>query len=116
MNIDYKIKLILIYLNTVKEDYTYKEMTELMGLGYNIIDELIDEMKEKKLIVKDEYCIIKLSEQGKEILNKSNLLNTDIYNLYEDYKLNEKFRVEQINIEDMYIPKKFDKYFKGYNI
>ncbi|MGL4731501.1 MAG: hypothetical protein ACRCW0_07950 [Clostridium sp.] len=114
MDINYKLKLILVYLNTVNEKYTYKEMTEFMGLDYNVIDELINQIEKEELIFKDEYCIINISDKGKKILEENNLLDLNFYELYNQYEIDDKLKSKSINIEDVYIPKNFKVYFKGY--
>lgn len=111
----YKLELILIYLNTVKKEYTYKEMTEFMGLCYDKIDDIIDYLKNRGLIYKDEYCIIKISDNGKSYLYERGLLDINFYNLYSGYKVDESIIYKTIGINDIYIPKKFKKYFNGYN-
>ena len=47
IDLDYKLELVLIYLNTVGKDYTYKEITELMGVTYSVVDKIINDMEKK---------------------------------------------------------------------
>lgn len=114
MCIDYRLELILIYLNTVNEEYTYKEITEFMGLCYNMIDNMISYMEKKGLIYKDEYCIIKISDKGKNFLEEKGLLDIDIYSLYDECQIKEDIKSRTIGIDDIYVPKNFKLYFNGY--
>lgn len=114
MCVDYRLELILIYLNTVNEEYTYKEMSEFIGVCYDIIDNMLIYMEEKGLIDKDKYCIIKVSDKGRKLLDEKGLLDIDIYSLYNEYQINDNIKSKNIGIDDIYVPKNFKIYFNGY--
>lgn len=71
-------------------------------------------MEKKELISRDEYCIIEITKYGKEYLRVNNLLDIDIYNLYDENQTKRNFKLHSINTNEIYIPKNFQYYFKGY--
>jgi hypothetical protein len=88
-------------------------MVELLGLTYNKVVELINIMIVNNLLLYNEKKILNISEHGIKLLKEYNLLDINLNDLLTKNS-NIKFSDEKLSINDIFIPKGFDKKFKGY--
>lgn len=105
--LSYKETLILSYFNTVKAGYSYNELSDIFGLSLNQIDEMINQLNEKKVLELKEYY--KITSIGKEILREENLENFDKLMEFVDESI---FVNEPMSFTEVYIPKDFTKKLK----
>lgn len=105
--LSYKETLFLSYFNTVKAGYSYNELSDIFGLSLNQIDEMINQLSEKKVLELREYY--KVTSMGEEILKKENLENFDkiMESVEESIFIN-----DPMSFADVYIPKNFTKKLK----
>ncbi|NRT80937.1 hypothetical protein [Clostridium beijerinckii] len=111
---EYKIVIILVYLKSLGDNYTFKDLTRLMSLDYEKIDETLKYMEEKKYLVRNEFQMLSISNNGKSLLQEYNLLDITIDELSEPYKIKESLIPGDKEMTPIYIPRYFDKCFNGY--
>ncbi len=105
---DYKRVLILNYINTIKSSYSYVELSELFGISLSQVDNVLLELENQGYLVLDKYY--KLTNMGTNILSKYNLENIDFFDTMESEV--SIFKNEKISLDEIYIPKNFDKKIK----
>ncbi|HFK1463634.1 hypothetical protein BK784_01360 [Bacillus thuringiensis serovar medellin] len=113
---DFKIHIILLYLNSTQKNYSYTELMSLLKMPYEQLHSEIENLIERGYLFKGDYALIRISEKGKELLSDANLLDFNIWDLFEDttdYE-NSNLNSRKAEISDIYIPKGFDKKFNGY--
>ena len=112
-NMDFRLTLILIYFNTVKDSYSYSELISIIGITYSQLDEMLKELLNKEFLKYNEYKIISLNELGIKQLIEYGFDDTDIFAIYDDViDKNSWFTFEKIGVNDIYIPRKFNEKFK----
>ncbi|MDH6428067.1 hypothetical protein BSK62_06375 [Paenibacillus odorifer] len=111
---DYRDVLIIFYMNSVKEDYIYADLVELLGLTYTYVIDKIDYLIEQEYLIVNERKIIEVGRKGIEILSEKRFLDINIFDLYDGKELVDGKISKQLEINDIYIPKNFDEKFKGY--
>ena len=97
---EYKEMLILVYFKSHYKKYDFREMMELMGMTYGQLQKKIDTLfKSEYLLFINDYIV--LSKDGELLLNDNELSSFG----FEDVKIEKR---ERMNINDIYIPKKFE--------
>ncbi|MBR3882497.1 MAG: hypothetical protein IKJ36_04430 [Clostridia bacterium] len=102
---EYRKILILQYFYDVKEKYDINELIRKMGINIEILFGLIDELIESQLLIYQDF-LLKITEEGTK-----NLTNNEIYSLYGNKIINNNFIDvnNKLNVQDIYIPKRFTK-------
>lgn len=78
---DYRDILIIFYMNSVKEDYIYADLVELLGLTYTYVIDKIDYLIEQEYLIVNERKIIEVGRKGIEILSEKDFW-ISIYLIY----------------------------------
>ena len=100
---EYKYILILSYLNTVKSSYSYNEISNLFGLTIRQIEDTLNQLEEKNILVLDKYY--KLTQNGINILKQHNLKDIDFFDTMSENE--EIFNNDKMDINEIYIPTRF---------
>lgn len=111
---DYRDILIIFYLNSVKENYIYADLINLLGLTYEQVDNRIEELIRSNYLKINNKMVIELDMLGKQELIKKGFFD---FNIFELYKKKDSFfllKTEYLGFNDIYIPKNFEKKFQGY--
>jgi hypothetical protein len=111
---DYRDILIIFYFNSVKSNYIYSDLVELLGLTYSLVSEKVDTLIEEAYLFLDEDKLIQISEKGLVILREKKFSNIHIFDLYDDKGLANDKISKCLDVNEIFIPKNFDKKFKGY--
>lgn len=107
---DFRLILILIYFNTVKDSYSYNELISIIGVTYNQLEDMLKELLNKDFLRYNEYSIITITELGITELIEYGFDDTDVFAIYEDgADKNSWFSYKKISVSDIYIPHKFNK-------
>lgn len=111
---DFRDYLILIYLNTVNEMFTYHDLVQLLGLPPTKVTQRIEALLNHQIINRNESNVFCLTEEGIASLEELGFENIKLDQLYkEENLLSDKIK-ERLPFEDVFVPKRFDKKFKGY--
>ncbi|MHA0857528.1 hypothetical protein [Paenibacillus sp. CMAA1364] len=106
-----KDELILIYTNTVREQFFLTELVHILGMTYEQVLDIIQALVHNGFLEYTDNQFPRLSEQGMAYLDTVGLSNADIYSLYNE-------RTVLLNITHpsklVYIPSNFNMKFKGY--
>lgn len=106
----YKIALILNYLEDVGQSYSYHEMMDIFGYSFVQLQELLEYIRSLNLITLKGYY--KVTEEGYNLLNSYGLTELDFEEFIEGHMEDDIFIEEKLNINEVYIPKKFEKKYK----
>ncbi len=115
--IDFRHYLILIYLNTIKDLYSYRDLVNILGLTFEQVDDTLSNMLEAEFIEYDDRNNLSITVIGYEKLIDKGFNNISLYELYnndERYHIDSNRLKKKIAIDYPYIPKDFNKQFKGY--
>lgn len=112
--VNFKELLILMYFNTVQNEYFFSDIVELLGLPIKYTDKMIEQLLEKKLLVINEHNLIHLTDKGFNELVSKGLDDTNLIDLYNSENTLQERKGTKIELNDIYIPKNFDKKFQGY--
>ncbi|AIQ65349.1 hypothetical protein PSTEL_21720 [Paenibacillus stellifer] len=106
-----KDELILIYTNTVREQFLLTELVHMLGMTYEQVLDIIQALVNNGYLEYSESQFPSLSKHGMEYLNTVGLSEADIYSLYNESTV-------LLNITHpskfVYIPLNFNMKFKGY--
>lgn len=114
---DFRYYLILIYFNTVKDIYSYRELVNMLGLAFEQVENILIDMMKQQLLKYDNKNNLIITDTGYEKLNHKGFGDIDIYELFrndERYHIEKNKLKKKIDLNYPYIPKKFDEKFKGY--
>ena len=102
---NYQELLALSYFKQVGGEYSLINLMALLGLNHDQLDELLEKLNNKKLLVYSNF-LLSITEEG--LLN---LIYNDIdYTFFEDeYLLEQSEKVEALPIDSPYLPKNFLK-------
>ena len=103
--IKYNILLILNYFYKSGENYSYTYILEYFGFSMKQLDSIIE------VLLRDGYIILgkgyEVTEKGIAVLKKNGILDLDYLEL--DIDKDSIFTEKRLNINDIYIPKRFTK-------
>lgn len=112
---DYREILILLYMNSVKQNYVYSDLVELLGLTYDYVIDKVDHLIDEEYLFINKNGSLEVGIKGSEVLSENNFLDITIFDLYDTRGLvNERISLSPLEINDIYVPENFDKKFKGY--
>lgn len=111
---DYRDVLIIFYMNSVKGNYVYADLVELLGLTYAQIKDKVDKLIEQEYLTINQTMTIDVGQKGIDILAEKRFLDINIFDLYEERGLHEDKISNRLDVNHIYIPKNFDKKFGGY--
>jgi hypothetical protein len=112
---DFKLLIILMYFNSVKNSYSYVELISLLRIPYEQLMIKIDYLIAQGYLYKDgEYALIDISSKGSLKLKENSLEKFNILNMYNDNTDSIIEVPNRMEIDEIFIPKDFDKSFKGY--
>lgn len=107
---DFRLILILIYFNTIKDSYSYTELISILGVSYSQLDGMLQVLLNKEFLWYNEYGIIAISELGMAELIEYGFDETDVFTIFDDGEdKNKWFSYEKISVNDIYIPRNFNK-------
>lgn len=115
--IEYDKIIILIYIKTYNDTYSYEFIRDYLGFTYTKLDHFIDSMIDEGILKYNEKIILQVTDKGQEILKQFNLDDISFEYLMVDYKeeVMKEIKIEdKLGINDIYIPKYFNEKFKGY--
>lgn len=116
---DFRYYLILIYFNTVKDLYSYRDLVNMLGLAFEQVESILGNMIEHQLLKYDNRKNLVITDRGYEELINKGFGNIDVYELFDNderYHIEKNKLKEKIDLDYPYIPKNFDKKFKGYQV
>lgn len=105
-------EIILIYFNTVGEDYFLSDIVRTLGLTYPQVQERINYLVNKELLAYNKLGILTISIRGIEYLKKQGFNKLNIFEIYHQEK---KGKIDDAPNQEVYIPLNFNKKFNGYN-
>lgn len=106
---EYRKLLILQYFFERKEKYDINEISNKLGIGYTRLLKLIEALVESNMLIYNNY-LLEITDLGRQNIEKN-----DIYILYDNDIVNKEINISgKMNIDDIYIPKKFSKKYKKY--
>ncbi|MDM5279898.1 hypothetical protein QUF95_21060 [Paenibacillus silvae] len=111
---DYRDVLIIFYMNSVKGNYVYAELVELLGLTYAQVTDRVDELIEQEYLTIIESMTIDVGQKGIDILAEKRFLDISIFDIYDEREIYVEKISNRLEVNDIYIPKNFDKKFSGY--
>ncbi|AOY77881.1 hypothetical protein [Clostridium formicaceticum] len=112
---DFRYFLVLIYFNTVGDIYTYSDLVDLLGLTYKQVDNIVSSIMTEGYLSYNENKVIVINDKGIKLLKSNGFYNVDIFSIYEDELINkDTFNNKKIDINDIYVPKRFTTKFSGY--
>lgn len=101
---EYRKLLILQYFLEKKENYNINEITVKLGISNMKMLNLIGNLIEMNLLKYNNY-LLEITDSGRQNIEKN-----DIYIMYNNDIVNTEINIlEKMNIDDIYIPKKFLK-------
>lgn len=115
--IEYDKIIIIIYIRTYKDTYSYDEIKEHLGLSYAELNSFIDNLISEDILIYNDDYILEVSKEGLRLLSLYGLQNIQFDDLLIDYqaKMVSKISTEvKLGISDIYIPKNFNEKFEGY--
>jgi predicted transcriptional regulator len=89
----------------------------ILGLTFELVDKILDEMLEAKFIEYNNKNNLRITRLGYEKLIEKGFDNVSLYELFDDterYHIDSNRLKKKIAIDYTYIPKGFEKEFKGY--
>lgn len=101
-------------MNTVKELYTYQEISSILGFTIEQSVDTVEGLITSGYLGQNEKNILYITELGFKFLREQKVENADIYDLSNSSEGFQDHIVEKRAIDDIYIPEDFDKKFKGY--
>lgn len=110
---DFKDKLILMYLNS-KKNYLINDMMVMLGITYSQLYDRLEVLVNTGYLCYYDDVILQITDKGLELLKTESLNNIDISETYSNDYLSNKNTKQPMGIGDIYIPKNFDKKFKLY--
>lgn len=110
----YKNIILLIYMNTVNDLYTYQEISSILGFTIEQSMETVESLIGSGYLGQNEKNILYITDFGFQFLKEQKVENVKINDLYSSSKSFQKHIIEKRAIDDIYIPEDFDKKFKGY--
>ncbi len=116
--IDYDKIIILLYIKSYFDTYSYEEIKNCLGFSYIQLDEIIGSMINDKMLRYNEKFLIEIDEDGLNLLEELNLRDVQFDDIISDYESDilECIQIEgKLEIKDIFIPKNFQKKFKGYS-
>lgn len=101
---EYRKLLILQYFFEKKERYDINEIADKLGISHTRLLNLIETLIESNMLTYNNY-LLEITDLGRQNIEKN-----DIYIMYNNDIVNIEINIlEKMNIEDIYIPKKFSK-------
>jgi predicted transcriptional regulator len=105
---DFKDQLILMFYNN-KKKILINDILRNLGMTLRQLQDKTDSLIDEGYLFLEEDITFILTEKGKKNLEESNMIDIDILNTYiYEEKSSFKF-ITPLSINDIYIPKKFDK-------
>lgn len=105
--IEYKELLLLSYFNIAKTSYSYQYILQAFGLNINQFYAIANTLIDKGyLIFDDEY---KITNKAIELLEKYDMKEFNYLEIPDEKNI---FINDPLDIEQIYIPKKFTKKYK----
>lgn len=109
--------LILRYFNEVGTSYRLEELTDLIGIPIELLDDKIQNLLTCGYISLDINSFYKISHEGVNLLRVYQMDSFDFF--MNEIEVTDEDNVflephERIEFSDIYIPENFDKKFSGY--
>lgn len=101
-------------MNSVKGNYVYAELVELLGLTYAQITDRVDELIEQEYLSINESMTIDVGQKGIDMLAEKRFLDISIFDIYDEREIYVEKISNRLDVNDIYIPKNFNKKFSGY--
>lgn len=105
--IEYKEILLLSYFNISKSSYSYQYILQAFGLNINQLDDIMNKLIYKKYIIfENEY---KITCKAIKLLEEYGMKDFNYLEIQDEKNI---FLNDPLEIEQIYIPKKFTKKYK----
>lgn len=101
---DYLELLILAYFKEKKDDYSFQEIEDLIGINLTQLGDLLEKLIGEKYL-KYENNLLKLSLKGRFVLLESELENYSM----DSNNIEERFEEEKWELDKPYCPHEFSK-------
>ncbi len=97
--------IVLLYLNEKRENYSYKDLKQILSLDFHEVDNLIQELIEDEFITYIAYNGYKITEEGTNFLESYELDDLSILALLKENFVSDVSM--EPDFEGLYIPRDF---------
>ena len=109
--------IMLIYMKTYKDTYSFEYIKEYFDFSYTELDNFINNMIKDNMLEYNEDFILTITKNAEKFLESLNLQDVAFDELMIDYqeKMVDEIKSEvRLGINDIYIPRYFNVKFDGY--
>ncbi|MBX0315491.1 hypothetical protein [Planococcus glaciei] len=109
MTIDFRDNLILLFFKESEGSYIIYDLLRLLSISQEYLEDRIDELIEKKLLLVDERLSYQITTSGIGYLSANRFNKVNLFELINEVsnEIEGNNRPNNKNFEDIYIPKNF---------